>query len=72
MLANITLYTVYFITQYPLRNPKTYKLQYRVGEVEQFAAADLLAVILFANYYVWFGKKSCQLAQAAELHRYTE
>ena len=45
---NITLYTVYFITQYHLQNPQMYKLQYRVGEVEQIAAADLLVVMLFA------------------------
>ena len=38
--------------------------------VEQIASADLLAVMLFAMLGGWLGKKACQRAQAAELHRY--
>jgi len=44
----------------------------RKREVEQIAEADLLAVMLFADVWfvvklkgLWYGKKSCQLAQAA-------
>jgi hypothetical protein len=41
-------------------------------DVEQFAEADLLTVMFFADIRfgvkyngIWFGKKTCQLAQAA-------
>ena len=40
--------------------------------IEQYAEADLLTVMLFADVRfdvdykgLWFGKKACQLAQAA-------
>jgi hypothetical protein len=49
-------------------------MQNNIGRnrIEQDAEADLLAVMLFADDWfevkqigLWFGKKTCQLAQAA-------
>ena len=40
-------------------------------DVEQIATADLLASCFLQTYGERLGKKACQLAQAAELHRYT-